>query len=121
MPGGFDHVNTNTHDIDAAISIGLDTAGNHTTADPGVAIGQRVLGSTDPSTKLPLQKSVLIGSDIFTDASSGQSIEGSVSMGRDIGLVTGVSNVLMGGGWGRDLNEWVEGGVGGGVGRSCVD
>jgi len=99
MPSGFDHVNTNSHDIDGAISIGLGTAGHHTTVDAGVAIGQRVLGSDSPTTKLPLESSVLIGSDIFPAATTSNSIEDSVVIGSRIGndgAVPGVRNVLIG-------------------------
>lgn len=99
---------TNSHDIDGAISIGLNTAGSHTTADPGVAIGQRVLGS-DNTTLLSLEKSVLIGSDIFPAATTSHSIEDSVVIGNNIGTATGAApgqrNVLIGSSCATNLNQ----------------
>lgn len=97
MPVGSEYENTNRHDVDASISIGLGTAGAHTTATSGVAIGQNVYGG-DTATQLPLESSVLIGTDIFPGATSSHSIENSIVIGSGVGSsgVPGQRNVIVG-------------------------
>ena len=82
---GVKPVNENTHDIDGSISIGLGTTGIHALSSSGVAIGQNVYGSDAPSSLLNLDKSVLIGSEIFPGASTSGGLGSSIIIGADIG------------------------------------
>ncbi len=76
---------SNSSDIDASVSIGLGTKGIHALTSSGVAIGQNVYGSNSPTTLLNLDKSVLIGSEIFPAATTTGGLGESVVIGSDIG------------------------------------
>ena len=77
--------NSNRSDIDTSLSIGLGTKGIHALTSSGVAIGQNVYGSDSPTTLLNLDKSVLIGSEIFPAATTTGGLGESVVIGSDIG------------------------------------
>ena len=61
--------NSNRSDIDASLSIGIGTQGIHALTSSGVAIGLNVYGSDSPTTLLNLNKSILIGSEIYVNQS----------------------------------------------------